>query len=59
VDLLPRTQAARFTVEGLAEDDARALADELSRRYGKPVAFDHPSVPLEKFFVEAVGAARG
>ena len=58
-DLLTRTQDARFTVEGLAEDEARALADELSRRYGKPVAFDHPSVPLEKFFAEAVGAARG
>ena len=58
-DLLTRTQDARFTVEGLSEDDARALADELSRRYGKPVAFDHPSVPLEKFFAEAVGAARG
>jgi len=59
VDLLTRTQDARFTVEGLAEEDARALADELSSRYGKPVAFDHPSVPLEKFFAEAVGAARG
>lgn len=58
-DLLTRTQDARFTVEGLAEDEARALADELSRRYGKPVAFDHPSVPLEKFFAEAVEAARG
>ena len=58
-DLLMRTQDARFTVEGLSEDDARALADELSRRYGKPVAFDHPSVPLEKFFAEAVGAVRG
>ena len=58
-DLLTRTQDARFTVEGLAEDEARALADELARRYGKPVAFDHPSVPLEKFFAEAVGAARG
>ena len=58
-DLLTRTQDARFTVEGLAEDEARALADELSRRYGKSVAFDHPSVPLEKFFAEAVGAARG
>ena len=58
-DLLTRTQDARFTVEGLAEDEAHALADELSRRYGKPVAFDHPSVPLEKFFAEAVGAARG
>ena len=58
-DLLTRVQDARFTVEGLAEEDARALADELSRRYGKPVAFDHPSVPLEKFFAEAVGAVRG
>ena len=48
-----------FAVEGLAEDEARSLADELSRRYGKPVAFDPPSVPLEKFFAEAVGAARG
>ena len=57
-DLLTRTQDARFTVEGLGEDEARALADELSRRYGKPVAFDHPSVPLEKFFAEAVEAAR-
>ena len=58
-DLLTRVQDARFTVEGLAEEEARALADELSRRYGKPVAFDHPSVPLEEFFAEAVGAARG
>ena len=58
-DLLTRTQDARFTVEGLAEDEARALADELSARCGRPVAFDHPSVPLEKFFVEAVGAAHG
>lgn len=59
VDLLTRTQDARFTVEGLAEGDARALADELARRYGKPVSLDHPSVPLEKFFAEAVGAVRG
>ena len=58
-DLLTRTQDARFTVEGLAETEARALADELARRYGKPVSFDHPSVPLEKFFAETVGAARG
>ena len=56
-DLLTRTQDARFTIEGLSEEEAKALADELSTRYGKPVAFDHPSVPLEKFFAEAVGAA--
>ncbi len=59
VDLLTRTQDARFTIEGLPEAEAKSLAEELSGRYGKPVAFDHPSVPLEKFFAEAVGAARG
>ena len=36
-----------------------AIVSDLSRRYGKPVSFDHPSVPLEKFFAEAVGAVRG
>ena len=58
-ELLTRTGDARFTIEGLSDEDAKALAAELSARYGKPVAFDHPSVPLEKFFAEAVGAARG
>ena len=58
-ELLTRTQDARFTVEGLSEEQAKAFAEELAARFGKPVAFDHPSVPLEEFFAEAVGASRG
>lgn len=58
-ELLTRTQDARFTVEGLSEEQARAFVSELEKRWGKPVAFDHPSVPLEEFFAETVEAARG
>jgi len=55
-ELLKRRTAARFTVENLDEDAARALASDLENRLGRPVAFDHPSVPLEEFFAETVGA---
>lgn len=54
-DLLTRTQDARFTVPGMAETEATAFAAELSDRFGRTVAFDHPRVPLEDFFAETVG----
>ncbi|MGN0852457.1 MAG: ABC transporter ATP-binding protein [Kiritimatiellia bacterium] len=56
VDLLTRTQDARFTIAGMDEDAARAFAAETQARLGRPVVFDHPSVPLEDFFAETVGA---
>ena len=55
-DLLTRTQDARFTISGLDEAAARAFAAEAEARLGRPVVFDHPSVPLEDFFAETVGA---
>lgn len=55
-DLLTRTSDARFTVPGMDEAAASSLAAELSSRFGRDVAFDHPRVSLEDFFAEAVGA---
>lgn len=55
-DLLTRTQDARFTIVGMDEAAARAFAAETQVRLGRPVVFDHPSVPLEDFFAETVGA---
>ncbi len=55
-DLLTRTSDARFTVPGLDEAAASALSAELSSRFGRDVAFDHPRVSLEDFFAETVGA---
>lgn len=55
-DLLTRTSDARFTVPGLDDAAASTLAAELSSRFGRNVAFDHPRVSLEDFFAEAVGA---
>ena len=57
-ELLTRKQDARFTIAGLGEDEARAFAAEASAKFGRDVAFDHPRVPLEKFFAETVGEGR-
>ena len=57
-ELLTRKQDARFTVAGLDEAKAKAFAAEASARLGLDVAFDHPRVPLEKFFAETVGEER-
>ena len=54
-ELLTRKQDARFTIAGLDEAEAKAFAAEASARFGREVAFDHPRVPLEKFFAETVG----
>ena len=57
-ELLTRKQDARFTIAGLDEDEAKAFAAEASAKFGREVAFDHPRVPLEKFFAETVGEGR-
>ncbi len=57
-ELLTRTSDARFTISGMEEPEATALAAELTDRLGRPVAFDHPRVPLEDFFAETVEGAR-
>ena len=57
-ELLTRKQDARFTIAGLDEAQAQAFAAEMSARFGKEVLFDHPRVPLERFFAETVGEAR-
>jgi ABC-2 type transport system ATP-binding protein len=57
-ELLTRKQDVRFTIQGLDETEARALADAISGRFGRPGSMDHPRVPLEEFFAEAVGEAR-
>jgi len=57
-ELLTRKQDARFTIAGLDEDEAKSFAAEASAKFGREVAFDHPSVPLEKFFAETVGEGR-
>jgi len=57
-ELLTRKQDARFTIAGLDEDEAKSFAAEASAKFGREVAFDHPRVPLEKFFAETVGEGR-
>ena len=57
-ELLTRKQDARFTIAGLGDEEAKAFAAEAKAKFGREVAFDHPRVPLEEFFAEAVGEAR-
>ena len=57
-ELLTRKQDARFTIAGLDEAEARSFAAEASAKFGREVVFDHPRVPLEKFFAETVGEGR-
>ncbi len=57
-ELLTRKQDARFTIAGLDESEARSFAAEASARFGREVTFDHPRVPLEKFFADTVGEGR-
>ena len=57
-ELLTRKQDARFTIAGLDEETAKAFAAEVSAKFGREVAFDHPRVPLEEFFAETVGEGR-
>ena len=47
---------AQTAYELAGEDEA--FAAEASAKFGREVTFDHPRVPLEKFFAETVGEGR-
>ena len=53
-DLLRRRDAVRFTVPGLPEDDAPALAERIAGLAGHEVAIDNPRVNLETYFLGVV-----
>ena len=59
-DLLRRPEAVRFQVEGLGEEEAKALRSEIEERLGRPVQQDHPAMSLEAYFLQVVsGEERG
>jgi len=56
-DLLSRTDAVRFLIEGLDDAAADALRRELEARTGHTVALDHPAMDLETYFLQVVARA--
>jgi len=55
-DLLRKSDAVRFQVEGLSEQEASALRNAIETRAGRPVQQDYPSMSLETFFLQTVAA---
>ena len=56
-DLLRRSDAVRFQVEGLDADAADALRRELEQRTSRSVTLDHPAMDLETYFLQVVARA--
>ena len=56
-DLLRRTDAVRFQVEGLDTVAADAIRLELEQRTCRPVVLDHPALDLETYFLQVVARA--
>ena len=54
-ELLTRETVTRFSVPGVGEGESRSIAADIASRTGSEVTVDHPRVPLEDFFVKAVG----
>ena len=55
-DLLRKPDAVRFLVEGLSDEAAVGLRNEIEARVGKSVQQDYPSLSLEAFFLQVVAA---
>lgn len=55
--LLQRPDAVRFTIDGLAEDDAGSLRGRIEAATGREVTVDHPRIDLETFFLDVVAHA--
>ena len=56
-DLLRRSDAVRFLVEGLDAGAADAIRLELEQRTRRTVALDHPAMDLETYFLQVVAHA--
>jgi ABC-2 type transport system ATP-binding protein len=55
-DLLRRSDAVRFLVEGLDDSSAGALRNAIEARVGRPVQQDYPSMSLEAYFLQVVAS---
>jgi ABC-2 type transport system ATP-binding protein len=53
-ELLRRPEAVRFCVEGLSDEEASALRNEIETRVGRPVQQDCPALSLEAYFLQVV-----
>jgi ABC-2 type transport system ATP-binding protein len=53
-ELLRKPDAVRFLIEGLGDEAAAALRDELEKREGCRVQQDFPAMSLEAFFLQVV-----
>ena len=56
-DLLRRSDAVRFLIEGLDAAAADAIRRELEQRTSRTVALDHPAMDLETYFLQVVARA--
>jgi len=56
-DLLERRDNLRITIPSLPPDDMKSLLKVLRERFGKEPEVDHPSLDLERFFLEVVEKA--
>lgn len=58
-DLLQKREIIRFALPDLNSDAVRNLVSTIRERTGKDPQVDHPSVNLERFFVEVIEQAYG
>ncbi len=54
--LLRQPDTVRYLIEGLADEQAQAIRQDLEVRTQRPVQLDYPSMRLENFFLKTVKA---